>query len=263
LGWRFGLEPEAYGNLTLFEAIDKAAALGLSYVGASTAQKVSRDINHSFGPELSTEEQSQLRSRLDSAGVRLLTCSVQNTPLDEDAWRNLFEFGRKMGVETFIASPQPEALDSLERLCEDYGMSLALSSRESGGTPVDWAPGRVLKSCKHRSKRVGACADLRAWLRSGIDPVRAARQLKDRLLTVQLHDLDVRGRRGVDVSWGTGAGNTGKFLEELSRLNVKPTMFAMAYDEPASPGFDPVQSIRFFNQTTLELPVQPTVRNTQ
>ena len=55
---------------------------------------------------------------------------------------------------------------------------------------------------------LGACGDLGYWMRSGIDPIQAARMLKDRLLTVQMHDLHATGSDGHDVPWGTGVGKS-------------------------------------------------------
>ena len=86
-------------------------------------------------------------------------------------------------------------------------------------------PEGVLKACQGRSKRIGACGDLGYWMRSGIDPIQAARTLKDRLLTVQMHDLHAAGSEGHDVPWGTGIGKSEEFFRELHRLGINAEKF--------------------------------------
>jgi len=93
LGWHLALVPSEQ-PLTLFETIDKAAELGLLYVGSSNRQKVSRDIPRDFDDQLSNDQMRQIRLKLDAAGVRLLTYRVDGRPSDRAV-----EFARRMGVE--------------------------------------------------------------------------------------------------------------------------------------------------------------------
>ncbi len=93
LGWQLILVPSAK-PLTLFETIDKAAELGLLYVGGSHHQKVSRDIPKDFDGALNNDEMRQIRLKLDAAGVCLLTYRVDGKPSD-----GAVEFARRMGVE--------------------------------------------------------------------------------------------------------------------------------------------------------------------
>jgi sugar phosphate isomerase/epimerase len=91
-------------------------------------------------------------------------------------------------------------------------------------------------------------------MRSGIDPVEAVRILKDRLITVQVHDLHERTPEGHDVPWGTGAGQTAKFLEEVHALGIRPTAFGFEYSRNWMESVPEVaQCIEFFNQTSRKL----------
>ena len=149
-----------------------------------------------------------MRLKLDAAGVRLLTYYIQDIPGDEAGCRKVFEFGRKIGIETFMSEPKPEALGTVEKFCDAYDINVALHNHDAKASPVYWQPAGILKACEGRSKRLGACPDLGYWMRSGIDPIQGVRQLKDRLITVHMHDLHARGADGHDVPWGTGVGNT-------------------------------------------------------
>ena len=76
------------------EAIDKTAQLGLPYMGGLSFQKVSKEIPKNFDMKLTDDELKQIRLKLDSAGIRLLTYYFHNIPGDKAGCREVFEFGR-------------------------------------------------------------------------------------------------------------------------------------------------------------------------
>ena len=91
-------------------------------------------------------------------------------------------------------------------------------------------------------------------MRSGIDPIKAVNKLKDRLITVQMHDLHELSGEGHDVPWGTGAGNSEKFIREVHRLGIKPTMFGLEYSYnwyESTP--DVARCIEFFDKLSMQL----------
>jgi sugar phosphate isomerase/epimerase/type 1 glutamine amidotransferase len=229
LGWRLGVEAYTFHKYTFFEAIDKTAELGLAYMGGLSFQKVSAEIAKNLEPGLSDDELRQVRLKLDAAGVRLLTYYIQDIPADEAGCRRVFEFGRKLGIETFMSEPAPQALDTIARFCDEYDIKVALHNHDQKGSPVYWRPEGILEVCQGRTARIGACADMGYWMRSGIDPIAAARTLKERLLTVQMHDLHELSPEGHDVPWGTGVGKTEEFIRELHRLGVVPVMFGLEF----------------------------------
>lgn len=262
LGWRLGIEAYTFHKYTLFEAIDKTTQLGLPYMGGLSFQKVSDKIPKNFEPGLTDDELRQIRLKLDSAGIRLLTYYFHRIPGDEAGCRKVFEFGRKIGIETFMSEPLPEALDTIERFCDEYDINVAIHNHDQKGSPVYWRPENVLKLCQDRSRRIGACGDLGYWMRSGIDPLEAVRILKERLITVQMHDLHELSTEGHDVPWGTGVGKTRDFIEQIHRLGIKPTMFGLEYSYnwfstggrlTAESVPDIAKCVEFFNKISLQL----------
>jgi sugar phosphate isomerase/epimerase len=254
LGWRLGIEAYTFHKFTLFEAIDKTAQLGLPFMGGLSFQRVSKDIDKNFEPGLTDDELRQIRFKLDAAGVRLLTYFHQDIPGDDEGCRKVFEFARKIGIQTIMAEPKPEALDTVGRFCDAYDINVALHNHDQKASPVYWNPEGILKACEGRTKRLGACADLGYWMRAGIDPITAVRKLKDRLLTVQMHDLDQLSAAGHDVPWGSGAGRTEEFVRELRRLGITPTMFGLEYSYNWLESIPEIeQSIAFFNRISLDL----------
>ncbi|MBI5688262.1 MAG: ThuA domain-containing protein [Verrucomicrobia bacterium] len=254
LGWRLGIEAYTFHKFTMFEAIEKTAQLGLPFMGGLSFQKVSKEIPKNFDLQLSDDELRQIRLKLDTAGVRLLTYYIHNIPGDEAGCRRVFEFGRKMGIETFMSEPAPEALDTIEKFADAYDINVAIHNHDRKGSPQYWEPEGVLKACAGRSKRLGACADLGYWMRAGIDPLKALRTLKDRLLTVQMHDLNELTPQGHDVPWGTGVGKTEEFLREMHRLGIRPTMFGLEYSYNWLDSLPEIaRCVEFFNGVSLKI----------
>ncbi len=254
LGWRLGIEAYTFHKFTLFETIEKTAQLGLPFAGGLSFQKVSREIPKNFEPGLSDDELRQIRLKLDASGVRLLTYFIQDIPGDEAGCRKVFEFGRKIGIETFMSEPKLEALDMIEKFCDAYDIKVGLHNHDQKASPVYWNPEGIMKACRGRSKRLGACADLGYWLRSGIDPIQAVNLLKDRLITVQMHDLNELMASGHDVPWGTGVGRTEQIVREIHRLGLKPTMWGLEYSYNWLESLPEItQSIKFFNNLSLEI----------
>jgi sugar phosphate isomerase/epimerase len=254
LGWRPAITAYTFHKFTLFETIDKTVKLGLPYLEGLSFQKVSKDIPKDLDLRLTDEEIRQVRRKLDAAGVRMLTYYYHNIPGDEAGCRKVFEFGRKLGIETFLSEPAPEALDTIERFANEYGINVALHNHDQKASPHYWHPEKIVKLCQGRSQRIGACGDLGYWMRSGINPVEAVRILKDRLITVQVHDLHALTPEGHDVPWGTGVGQTGRFLEEVKSLGIRPTAFGFEYSRNWLESMPEVaQCIEFFNQTGVRL----------
>ena len=259
LGWRLGIETYTFHKFTFFEAIEKTAELGLPYIGGlSFMQQVSKDIPKNFDQNLNDDELLAIRMKLESAGIRMPVYYAQTIPPDEVVCRKLFEFGNKMGVETFICEPKAEQLDLLDKLANEYEINIGLHNHGPEISPHLWRPEMILALCKDRSKRIGAAPDVGYWLRQGIDPIEAVRILKDRIITIQMHDLHEEGKNGHDVPWGTGTGKAREFFQELHRHNIKPTMIGIEYSYDWFESMPKLtKSIEFFNTTTLELTAKP------
>jgi sugar phosphate isomerase/epimerase len=203
---------------------------------------------------LTDDDIKQVRLKLDSAGVRLLTYYFHQIQGDQAGCRKVFEFARKIGIETFISEPAPEAMDTIEKFCDEYDINLAIHNHDQKASPQYWHPEGVLKVCQGRSKRIGACGDIGYWMRSGIDPITAVSTLKDRLITIQMHDLHELSPEGHDVPWGTGLGRTAQFIEQLYHLRIRPTMFGLEYSYDWFDSMPEIaECIEFFNKMSVQL----------
>ncbi|MHC4062650.1 MAG: sugar phosphate isomerase/epimerase family protein [Planctomycetota bacterium] len=204
-GWRLGTQAYTFRKFSFYDAVDKAASLGLCWIEAYPGQKVSDEnpdvkMNH----EMSAEMRQQVKKKLAERGVKLVNYGVVRLVNDEAECRKVFDFCRDMGIETIASEPKAEAFDLVERLCKEYKIKVAIHNHPKDSTY--WHPDKVLEVCRGRSKWIGACADTGHWMRSGVDPLEAIKKLEGRIVSLHFKDLNEFGQRKAhDVVWGTGS----------------------------------------------------------
>jgi len=251
LGWKLGVEAYTFHKNTFFETIDKAHAMGLAYVGGLSFQKVSAENPKNLTPDLSDDELQAVRYKLDSVGMRIITYYYQSIPGDEAGCRKVFEFGRKLGITCFMSEPALDALPMIDRMAQEYGIKVGLHNHGPKASPNTWSPEKVLATCSACSPMIGAAADLGYWMREGIDLEKGLTLLKDRVITLQVHDLDGEGK---DLPWGTGRCNLESFFRKVHALGIRPEMFGLEYSANFGNNDEAVKkSADFFNHVSLKM----------
>lgn len=218
LGWRKGLEADDPSSVSLFDLIDRAAAMGIPYVGAASGQRLGADMPIELDESIDPDAFEKIRLKLDASGVTLLTYRAMRPPSDATGWRALMAFARKMGAESLIAESMPTDLDTVGALCAEYDIRLACAADD---------PNSILAACKNREPRIGACGDFSRWARAGLDPTKAIGALGPRLITVSA--------RGPQWSKNTSAE---RMLAEIRAMRLNPTMFAFGCPTTAAPATD-------------------------
>ena len=229
LQWRLGPAAWSFRFFSFFESVDKTRALELDYIEAFEGQRISKDSPKKLSRDLPNETIQQIRRKLDDAKVKL-TGIYMSVPGDEAGCRKVFEFARKLGAGTIISEPDPKDLDNIEKFCDEYGINLALHNHPEGKSKY-WHPREIIKACEGRSKRIGACADLGHWQRSGIKPAEGIRMLGKRIVSFHVKDLNEFGTlEAHDVPWGTGGGELEETFEEIRRQGIEPVIFGIEYE---------------------------------
>jgi len=227
--WRFAIQSYSYKEFTFFEAIDKTAALGVKWIEAFPQQKLSPEKpDLKFNHQLPDDILDQVKQKLASAGVQLVNYGVVGLPNDEAECRKVFEFAKKMGIETIVSEPPQEALEMIDKLCQEYGVNVALHNHPKPKSKY-WNPDTVVEAVKDRSKRIGACADTGHWMRSEVDPLEALKKLEGRIISLHIKDLDKMGPGAKDAPLGSGGGDLTAWLKELRRQGLNPVL-ALEYE---------------------------------
>jgi sugar phosphate isomerase/epimerase len=218
IGFRLALQCWTVNKKTTFEAIDHAASLGIRYVEMFPGQKLKPGSSTGVGPGMPDDAMAELKKKLEEAGVKAVNFGVGG------CGRGDFEFAKKMGLETLVSEPKPEDVVKIDKLCEEFGINLALHNHPKNSTY--WNPDTVLKATEGCSKRVGACADTGHWMRSGLNPLECLKKLEGRIVSLHFKDLGDGNR---DVPYGTGKCDVKAMLAELKRQNFKG-VFSIEYE---------------------------------
>ncbi|OHB77485.1 MAG: hypothetical protein A2W31_12130 [Planctomycetes bacterium RBG_16_64_10] len=81
------------------------------------------------------------------------------------------------------------------------------------------------------------------------------RILGDRVLTIQLHDLNERSAAGHDVPWGTGQAEFARLVQEVHRLGIRPTRFGLEYSHDFLDNMpEMAECVAFFDQISVATP---------
>jgi len=229
LGWRLSIQAWSFNHYSFYEAIEKTSLLNLRYIEAFPGQKVAADQpDVKMGPDTAPRTRKAIKKQLANAGVKLVNFGVCSLAKDAGQSRKTFDFAADMGIETLVSEPEFDALDSLEKLCDEYKINLALHNHPKGHSRY-WNPDIVLDVCKGRSKRIGACADTGHWVRSGLNPIQQLKKLEGRIISLHFKDLNKYGEGAHDVPWGTGVSDVDGMLAELHRQQLK-AVFSIEYE---------------------------------
>ncbi len=243
-------------RVTFFAAIDRAKALGVKAIEGRPYRISDETGDAQLDATASDDVLAKCRKKLADAGLRLTSYYAGNCGKDEAAMRKLFEFGRKMGIETFVAEPRPQALATLDKLAREFGINVAIHNhprRPKDAKYTNWDPDQVMRMIEKHSKRIGCCADTGHWVRSGLDPVECLREYRGRLMCLHLKDVSARGPQGRDVVFGSGVADVRAMLAELHRQGFTGQLtFEYEADVPDRAA-DVARSIEFVKKTAAEL----------
>jgi sugar phosphate isomerase/epimerase len=258
LGWRVGSQAWSFNRGSFFQAVDQVQALGLHYIEAFPDQPVDQDKNVKMNAGQDPEVRSAIKQKLHDSGVKLGSFGVTGIPKDEAGARKLFDWAKDMGIETIVAEPGEDQFDLLNKLVDEYGINIAIHNHPQPNHY--WNPDTELKVLQGRSKRIGSCADVGHWQRSGVQPIEALKKLEGRVIESHFKDLNKFGDKGaLDVPWGTGTGDVPGMLREFQRQGGNFT-FLVEYEnwKPTPPQRvqQIAQGLRFFADTCDQLATQ-------
>jgi sugar phosphate isomerase/epimerase len=255
LGWKLAIHSYTFQKFSIFDAIDKTADLGVKYMSISGSLIMDGTNKHTT-VDISPADRNKIDEKLKSRGFgNFLNIGVVQLPADEAKSRKVFEFAKAWGIDTLVAEPAPEALDTVEKLCKEYNIKVAIHDHPKPNHY--WNPDVVLAAIKGRTPLMGACADVGHWMRSGLDPLECLKKLDGHIIALHFKDLNEMGVKAHDVPWGTGVGKMKELMAELKRQHFHGA-FCVEYEyhwENSSPEI--AQCVKFWNETCAELAAEP------
>jgi len=265
LGWKLAVHSYTFRKFTIFEAIDKTAAVGVKYMSISGTVNLA-------GPDgkpantstigISDKDAAAISAHLREKGIApgFVNMGVVKPGIDEAGSRKIFEGAKRLGIDVLVAEPETHGkmeelgpvMDVVEKLAKEYNIKVAIHNHP-GPKNFYWNPDTVLAAVKGRSPLLGACPDVGHWVRSGLDPVDCLKKLEGRVIAVHFKDLNESGLKAHDVPWGSGISNAKGMLVELKRQHFKGA-FCVEYEynwENSAPEIS--ECAKWFNATCADL----------
>lgn len=229
--FQLGLQLYSLRNFPVDVALQHAKDLGFSQV----------EFYSGMFPLNSTQEQiDALVGKVKSLGLTISAHGVNGFGGDAAANRKVFEFAKKAGIRTLSADPSPEAFASLNELVKEFDIRIAIHNHGPShryNKAVD-----VLRAVEKWDPRIGACADLGHYIRSGERPTEVIRTLQGRLYGIHLKDFAEMQEKAKGVILGKGHLQCSEVFDALLKANF-PADGALSLEYEENPK-DPIADIR-------------------
>lgn len=252
LGWKLGTQAYSFRMFTFEEALNKADSIGIKYLEGFPNQKIGAGIEGTMDYHMPASKRDSVLQLLKNKGISIESYGVVSPNTEED-WKQLFEFVKGMGFKQFASEPDPKFIPLVSKLADEYQINVAIHNHPRPSRY--WSPDTLIKYTAGYSKRLGACADIGHWVRSGLDPVAMMKKLEGRIFELHMKDLNEKpsaeytaflmsrpapGQPGQpqganrpqppagphDVPWGMGISNIKAVLMELKAQKFKGPIFA-------------------------------------
>jgi inosose dehydratase len=237
LAARLGVQSYTFRNFDLEPALKRIKELGLK--NAEFYQK-------HIPPETAGEKLKDILKLCGEYEVKPVGFGVQRFTKDHDANKKLFEFGKALGIKYLSADPTEDSFDSLDKLCEEYKIAIAIHPHGpsgKGGRHHWWSAEIIMKAVKDHNKLIGSCLDTGHLLRMAqlgekLDPAQQVKVMGERNYAMHLKDHD--NTRKTDVVFGdpTGTLDVAAVFKALKEVKFTGTVNIEYEANPSDPSAD-------------------------
>ena len=160
---------------------------------------------------------------LDDAGLQLVgTGTTYLQKLDEGAIRQAFEYNKALKSPLMVIGPTVETLPMIEKMVKEYNIKAAIHNH--GPSDKHFPPPQsALAAIKGADPRLGLCMDIGHTMRTGTDPVAAAKEAGPRLLDMHAKDVKLNNGKWDSVDCGDGDINLAALFRYLQKTGYKGT----------------------------------------
>lgn len=188
----------------------------------------------------SPEEIAKVKARVAELGMTISAHGVNSFGKDFAANRETFEFAKELGIRQIAADPEPASFDNLDELVKEFDIRVAIHNHGPNARynkAID-----VIQAIEGHDERIGACADLGHFIRSGQQPVEVIRLLKGRLYGIHLKDFAEMKDKTKGVILGKGHLNVPAVFDALVKVGF-PADGALSLEYEENPE-NPIEDIR-------------------
>ncbi|MCA9198338.1 MAG: sugar phosphate isomerase/epimerase [Planctomycetales bacterium] len=228
---KLGIQLYSLRGYSVDEALQHAKDLGFAQVEFYSGM---------LALDSSAEQIAAMRKKVADLGMTISAHGVNHLGADAAANRKTFEFAKALGIPTITADPDPDSFDNLDELVKEFDIRVAIHNHGPNhryNKAID-----VLHAIEGHDERIGACADLGHFIRSGQRPTEVIRLLKGRLYGIHLKDFEEMKDRTKGVILGKGHLDVRAVFDALMAVNF-PANGALSLEYEENPQ-DPIAEIR-------------------
>lgn len=186
------------------------------------------------------EKIAAFQKELADRGLTLSGYGVNGFGKDAKANRRIFEFAKAVGTSIVLADPAPESFENLDELVKEFDIRIAIHNhgpKHRYNKVLD-----VVSAVEKYDQRIGACADLGHYLRSGERPIDVIRALEGRLYGIHLKDHAEMKGNAKGVILGKGLIDVPAVMEALVAVKFPADgSLSLEYEENAN---DPMADLK-------------------
>ena len=251
-GFKLGVQSYTFRNFDLEPALKRIKELGLKY--AEFYQK-------HVPPNSPPEKIKAILALCKEYDVTPVAFGVQGFTKDHDANRKLFEFGRALGIKAFSADPNPDSFDSLDKLCEEYMIAIAIHPHGptgKGGRHRWYSAEVIMKAVKDHHPLIGSCLDTghlirMAQLGEKLDPAQQVRVMGERNFGLHLKDHDNKKREDVVFGSPEGVLDIPAVLKALREVKFRYAISIEYEANPSDPSADMKKNVAAVKEAARKL----------
>jgi inosose dehydratase len=230
-GMKLGIQLFSLRNYSVDDALRHAKELGFEQVEFYSKM---------LPTNASAAEIATIKQKVQAQGLSISAHGVNKLTKDAAANRKLFEFAKELGIRNLTVDPDPDSLDNVNALVKEFDIRVAIHNhgpKHRYNKALD-----VLRAIEGRDERIGACADLGHFIRSGERPVDVIRLLKGRLYGVHLKDFAEMQDKAEGVVLGKGHLNCAEVFDAMRQTGF-PSDGALSLEYEEHPE-NPLNEIR-------------------
>ncbi len=201
-GFTLGCQSYTFRHFNTEQALKRIKDLGLHSV----------ELYQKHAPIEATPEQNKALLKLcNEYDITPVCWGVQGFTKDHDKNKKIFEFAKELGLKAISADPDPDSFDSLDKLCDEHKIAIAIHPHGPQGDHLHrWYSAEViLAAVKDHNPLIGSCLDTGHLIRSAqlgkkLDPAEEVRKMGARNFGLHLKDHD--NKRQTDVVFGKDGG---------------------------------------------------------
>ena len=207
-----GLQTWTCRNMNFDQVVEFAVKHGITHLEMIKAH---------LDPSAPKEETLRKKAILEQKGLVAYSFGVNQTSMDKEKNRPLFEFAKLMGMKVIIVEPKNlDEWNNLEELVKEYDIKLAIHNHGTGTVYGD--PATVKKVLASRDRRIGVCLDVGWVTAAGFDAAAVFKEYGDRVYDMHFKDKVIEtsadGKQTpVDTEIGKGKANYAGLFAEIKK----------------------------------------------